>query len=202
MTVQLRGLPALAQAQGLPADYYAEGAGGGGAAAAVQLGGNANNAPGVFLTLRRALQLIGAALAPGAQPQAGSVLAEGAFGGDTAVSRPGVAPQPVVRLCPSVDIESDERAHGLVERCVAAESLDFMLAVLSRVRTRIEAHLPPAQGNVVLNFFQRAVLVVVQLRAITYHSTIPKLCPHLGAIPGHIALVKWCVCTPPPSRLS
>jgi phosphate acetyltransferase len=52
--------------------------------------------------------------------------------------------------------DSVDRYLGVAERCVAAESVDFLLDVLARVRGRIEAHMPPAQGASVLAFFARA----------------------------------------------
>jgi DNA-binding transcriptional LysR family regulator len=51
----LRGLPGLAQAQGLPLDYYAPGSPGGGDG--VHLGGSVNNAEGLAPALRAGLGL-------------------------------------------------------------------------------------------------------------------------------------------------
>ena len=190
VTLHLRGLPALAQAQGLGADFYAPG--GGGADAAAQLGGNANNSDALFITLRRALQQIGAALHAGGRVAGGaSVLADGVFDADTPASRPGAVPEPFCALQAGVEIDGEAAAHGIVERCVAAESLEFLLDVLARVRGRIESHLPPAQGASVLNFFARAVQCTTQLRGLVYHSMVPRILPESGAVTAMVASVKW-----------
>ena len=215
----LKGLPALAQAQCLSLDFYsssnnsASGSGGAGennvassssaaAAAAVHLSGGVNNSEGLFITLRRALQQIGASLlilegravVGASQTGAGSsVLASGVFSRDTPQSLPGSYPHPIIKLSPAVNLDTEVGHYGLPERCVAVESLDFLLDALLRVRTRMEGLLPPAQGTSCMNFFTRAALCVVQLRGLQYHSSIVRTLPECGALPGMITSIAWFV---------
>ena len=90
-----------------------------------------------------------------------------------------------------MELEGEAAAFGVAERCVAAESLDICLHVLSRVRGRLEAHLPPAQGAGVGVFFARAVQCVTQLRGMVYHSMVPRLLPESGAVSAMVAAIKW-----------
>lgn len=195
-TVYLRGLPALAQAQGLAPDHY--GPSGPGASAGAVLAGNAVNAPGVFVFLRRALQLIGAELSASAG-RAGarvsvsqSALADGALSYDTGNSTPGLQPPLFVIPATPLEMDSEAVAFGACERAVALESVDFLLDVLARARPRIEATLPPSSAPRVASFFSRAVLTAVQLRALLYQALLPKLLP-LADLPDKISAVKWCV---------
>jgi len=151
-----------------------------------------NNAEGLFLTLRRALQLIGAALAlDGRVGGSSSVLASGVLSRDTPSASPGVLPRPHVRLSPAVNLEGDAVHHGLPERCVALESLDFLLDAMGRLRGRIEALLPPAQSTSAVHFFTRAAQCVAQLKGLMYHSNIVRTLPECGALPGMITAVAW-----------
>jgi hypothetical protein len=195
VTVFLRGLPAMAQAQGLQPDFYT--AAGPGSAAGSVLGGNSFNNEGVFVLLRRALQLIGSELSGvsgrSAARASSSVLAEASLTHDTGVSARGWAPEPFVRPSAPLELDGEGAAYGVGERAVAMESLDFMLDVLSTVRARVEAQLPAAVTPRVQAFFSRAVLCVAQLRALMYHALVPRLLPESGALPSLMAAVKWCV---------
>lgn len=190
--VVTRGLSALAQAQNLPLDFYSPI--GQGAAAGSVLGGHVWNSDGIFITLRRALQQIGADLSTGARGMgtgSTSVLSDGHFQSDTGVSTRGFSPEPYVRLQSTVQIEGEQSTFGIVERCVAAESLEFLIDVMARVRGRIETHLSASHSASINNFYHRAVLCVCQLRGLMYHSFIPRLLPESGAIPNMIMNVKW-----------
>ena len=211
--VYTRGLTAMAQTQGLSHDYYSEF--GPGADIGAIIGGGSHLSEGVFITLRRAIQLIGNDLSYGARgmsTSSTSVLAAGELSQDTNVSRPGIdRPEPFVRLQspaaaalpgsiggPGVEIEGDAVFFGVIERSVAVESLDFLLDILSRSRTRIETHLatggaaPHAQQSV-NNFFIRAVLCVTQLRGLIYQSMVPRIFPESGAVPNMVndTKMKW-----------
>jgi hypothetical protein len=217
VSLHVRGLPALAQSQALSPDFYLSGAG---AEAATVIGGGAYGHEGVYTTLRRALQQIGSDLAGGVASRTGaaksSTLASGVFTSDASHSQRGTYPEAYVRLRAGVELDGEAAAFGAAERCVAVESLDFMLDVLSRVRTRIESHLPAAHVASLSNFFTRAVQCSTQLRGLMYASLVVRLVPESGAIPNQItganlppgvAAVKWCVCprsvfprTAPPSN--
>ena len=90
----------MAQTQGLSHDYYSEF--GPGADIGAIIGGGSHLSEGVFITLRRAIQLIGNDLSYGARgmsTSSTSVLAAGELSQDTNVSRPGIdRPEPFVRL--------------------------------------------------------------------------------------------------------
>jgi len=194
VTLFLRGLPAQAQAQGLPPDYYSMT--GAGAAAGATMGGNAFNAEGVYVLLRRALQHVGSELAAGGVRGSGSgtsVLVDGEFGHDTGATTRGVLPPPFVRPAVPLDVESEANGWGVSERCVGLESLDFILDILARVRPRIEAQLPATHSQSIINFFTRAVMSVVQLRALMYHSLTVRLMPEVGVLPDQVAAPKWYV---------
>jgi hypothetical protein len=96
---------------------------------------------------------------------------------------------------PGVEIEGEAHHHGVCERAVAAESLDFLLDVLHRARPRVEAHLAgaPHALQAVAAFFARAVLCVTQVRALAFQQLVPRLLPESGAVPGMIndAKLKW-----------
>lgn len=211
--VYTRGLAAMAQTQGLSHDFYSEF--GQGAEIGAVIGGGSHLSEGVFITLRRAIQLIGNDLSYGARgmsTSSTSVLAAGELSQDTTVSRPGIdKPEPFVRLQspaaaalpgsiggPGVEIEGEAVFFGAVERSVAVESLDFLIDILSRSRSRIETHLatggaaPHAQQSV-NNFFVRAVLCVTQLRGLIYKSLVPRIFPESGAVPNMIneGKLKW-----------
>jgi Protein of unknown function C-terminus (DUF2451)/Vacuolar-sorting protein 54, of GARP complex len=196
-TVFVKGLPAMAQAQGLSSDYYT--AAGAGAAQGQVLGGDAYNNEGVFVLLRRALQLIGAELLGltgrgGMASRSGtSVLAEGQLNQDNPSSfpNPGFSPDFFVRPATPLELDDAGNAYGACERSVAVESLDFLLDVLQRIRPRIETHLPPAAMPRVNAFYTRSVLVVSQLRAVIYSALVPKFLPEAGALPAYITAVKW-----------
>jgi len=202
--VHTRGLTALAQAAGLPPEHYSTPAG---ADAAAVVAGGAHAHEGVYVTLRRALQQIGAELAGGsralaASGSAASALASGVFSSDGPASARGapLPEPPPVRLRAGVELEGDAAGFGIAERCVAVESLDFMLDVLAAVRPRVEAHVPASHVTALANFYSRAVLCATQLRGLMYHSLVPRVLPESGAIPNMVATVKWCVPAPTGSR--
>ena len=188
--VYLRGLRAMAQAQGLSPEHYVTGDG---AAEGSYLVGGSASSEAVYLTLRRALQQVGAELSSGVRMGTGSAsaLAEGVFSTDTQMSVRGYVPDPYVRLQSSIEIDGEANGHGVCERSVGVESLDFVLDVLSRVRSRIEALLPASHAASVASFYTRTVLCVTQLRALVYHSLVPRLLSESGALPSMIASVKW-----------
>jgi hypothetical protein len=194
VSLYVRGLPALAQAQGLPGDYYS--VRGAGAALGASMAGNSYSSDGVFVLLRRSLQLIGADLAAGGGRMTTggtSALADGNFSHDTGVTARGWMPDPFITPQVALEIEGESNAFGVCERSVALESLDFMLDVMARVRHKIEAQLPPTQLQTVYSFYQRAVQCVCLLRGLMYHSLVPKLLPESGAVPNMVTSIKWYV---------
>lgn len=196
VTLYIRGLPAMAQAQGLPPDYYS--AAGAGSAAGASMGGNSYNADGVYILLRRALQLVGDELAKTGvrgDGSATSVLADGEFGHDTAATTRCVGPPPFVKPTMPLEIETEASGWGIMERSVGVESLEFLLDVLARVRPRIEAQLPQTHAQSIANFYTRAVMAVTQLRALVYHSMTVRLMPENGPLPEMVAAVRWYVCS-------
>jgi len=192
VTLYTRGLPCIAQAQGFSSEYYTPL--GAGASIGNVLLGHIWNSDAVYLTLRRALQQIGADLSSGARSMgtgSTSVLADGHFSMDTGVSVRGLVPEPYVKLQANIEIEGEQATFGIVERCVAVESLDFLLDVMFRVRSRIESHLSASHATSISQFYTRAVQCCVQLRALIYHSMVPRLLPESGALPNMISSVKW-----------
>lgn len=199
--VHVRGLPLLAQAQGLQPDYYSPS--GPGASQGASMGGDCYAGEGVYVLLRRVVQLIGvdllAGMGHGMSTSSTSALAAGIVGHDTGSTPPGWMPldvsnkdhpRPII-FPDSPPGFSEAQAFGISERCTAVESLDFLLEVAARLRTRFEAHLPPSHLQSVATFYSRAVLCVCLLKGLVYHQAVPALVPELGALPSNIVNVKW-----------
>ena len=192
--VFVRGLSALAQVQGLPNDHYS--LTGAAATAGATLSGDINNYPGVFVLVRRALQQIGLDLAAGRgilSTNGSSILIDGTFTHDSGTSAAGWGPKPFVTPQVPLELDSEANGFGVSERSIAAESLDFLLDVLSRVRSKIESRLPASSLQGVQHFFTRATLCSCLLRGLVYQCMVPKLMPEALQVPDLMMKVKWCV---------
>ena len=90
-----------------------------------------------------------------------------------------------------VDLMQPPQAPGLVPRCVAVESLDFVLEVLGSALALVRGALPPARADAVSDYATEVTTAVLELQGLVYHSFVPVVTPIAGELPGSVAAVKW-----------
>jgi hypothetical protein len=79
---------------------------------------------------------------------------------------------------------------GLVERCVACESMTFLVTVLEESRGRLRALLPHGEADKVDDFVLYAQTLVEEMRTYFYRNLAPYMLP-FDAIQKQFALAKW-----------
>jgi hypothetical protein len=79
---------------------------------------------------------------------------------------------------------------GLVERCVACESMTFLVTVLEESKQRLRALLPHGEADKVDDFVTYAETLVEEMRTYFYRNLAPYMLP-TEAINKQFALAKW-----------
>uniref|UniRef100_A0A7S4UPW7 Syndetin C-terminal domain-containing protein n=2 Tax=Guillardia theta TaxID=55529 RepID=A0A7S4UPW7_GUITH len=99
-----------------------------------------------------------------------------------------VAPLPLL-TCQAV-LKSPDAFFGLGERCVAIESLLFLVEVMQAVRVSLSQLSVPKSASDVKSIFKEIVEHVEELREMIY-SRFPHICISMSDIVNQIAHMKW-----------
>jgi hypothetical protein len=127
-------------------------------------------------------------------------LAGGLFspaGAKTAAAAGGLRPmgassnQALVSLSEAIDLNSTSTFSGLRARCLAVESLDFILSVLKECEARFRAALPRTAQNKVGAFLTRAENTLSDFRGFFYKTVAALPIGDTQAIVADIGRCRW-----------